>query len=420
MRELRAALVKEVLLLRRDVGALVILFLMPLLLVVCVSLVQHGTFKSMTDAQVDVLLVDRDHGRVGQHLREALIASGRFKVHVVGDVDSAKAATASGKNQLAIVLPAELTERTHHQARAQVNKLMVRMELTEDSVQEMPTDSGEAVLLYFDPATQPAFRATVKMGLHQVMLRVETEEMIATLEEEMDVEPDTVPVVMNGFIPLVEQAVQEDRGPEPDSTQHNVPAWTVFAIFFLIVPLSIGLVKEKVQRTFVRLKASGASTTVFLLSKVIVYLAVALLQFTAILLLGVFLFPLLGLPGLAVAGHLPLLYLTALLIGLAAIGLGALIGAVTTSHEQAAPFGATLVVILSAIGGIWVPVFAMPPVMQHLALFSPLNWGLSSFYTVLLRNGSLGDLLPWFSALLLFFVATASIAVHQYAKKTGH
>lgn len=420
MRELRAALVKEVLLLRRDVGALVILFLMPLLLVVCVSLVQHGTFKSMTDAQVDAVLVDRDHDRVGQHLREALIASGRFKIRVVGDVDSAKAATASGKKQLAIVLPAKLTERTHHQARAQVNKLMVRMELAESAVQEMPTDTGEAVLLYFDPATQPAFRAAVKMGLHQVMLRVETEEMIATLEEEMDVKPDTVAVALNGFIPLVEQGVQENLGPEPDSTQHNVPAWTVFAIFFLIVPLSIGLVKEKVQRTFVRLKASGASTTVFLLSKVIVYLAVALLQFTAILLLGIFLFPLLGLPGLAVAGHLPLLYLTALLIGLAAIGLGALIGAMTTSHEQAAPFGATLVVILSAIGGIWVPVFAMPPVMQHLALFSPLNWGLNSFYTVLLRNGSFADLLPWFSALLLFFVATASIAVLQYAKKTGH
>jgi len=256
------------------------------------------------------------------------------------------------------------------------------------------------------------------MGLQQVMLRVETEELITTLEEEMDVKPDAETVEMNGFIPLEEQAVKQDIGPEPDSTQHNVPAWTVFAIFFLIVPLSIGLVKEKVQRTFIRLKASGTSASVFMLSKVVVYLGVALLQFTSILLLGVFLFPYLGLPGLAVAGHLPLLYLTALMIGLAAIGLGALIGAVSTSHEQAAPFGATLVVILSAIGGIWVPVFAMPPVMQKLSLFSPLNWGLSAFHEVLLRHGTLTDLLPWFSALLLFFAVTAAIAVHQYAKKS--
>ena len=117
-------------------------------------------------------------------------------------------------------------------------------------------------------------------------------------------------------------------------------------------------------------------------------------------------------------GRRPLLYPSALLLGWAAIGRGALIGAVSTSHEQAAPFGATLVVILSAIGGIWVPVFAMPPVMQKLSLFSPLNWGLSAFHEVLLRHGTLTDLLPWFSALLLFFAVTAAIAVHQYAKKS--
>ena len=66
--------------LRRDVGALIILFVMPLLLVVCISMVQHGTFKSMTEAQVDAVLVDRDHGRVAQHLREALTGSGRFNI----------------------------------------------------------------------------------------------------------------------------------------------------------------------------------------------------------------------------------------------------------------------------------------------------------------------------------------------------
>ena len=55
MREFRASLVKEVLLLRRDLGALVILFVMPLLLVVSVSMVQHGTFRSMTEVQVDAL-----------------------------------------------------------------------------------------------------------------------------------------------------------------------------------------------------------------------------------------------------------------------------------------------------------------------------------------------------------------------------
>ena len=95
-----------------------------------------------------------------------------------------------------------------------------------------------------------------------------------------------------------------------------------------------------------------------------------------------------------------------------------MVGALSRSQQQSAVLGSTCVVILSAIGGIWVPVFAMPPVMQKLSLFSPLNWGLSAFHEVLLRHGTLTDLLPWFSALLLFFAVTAAIAVHQYAKKS--
>ena len=142
MREFRASLVKEVLVLRRDVGALIILFVMPLLLVVCISMVQHGTFKSMTEAQVDAVLVDRDHGRVAQHLREALTGSGRFNIRVIGEMHSAKATALAGKAQLAILLPERLSKHTHGLVSAQVHKLMVRMDLVQDTLPEPLPGSG--------------------------------------------------------------------------------------------------------------------------------------------------------------------------------------------------------------------------------------------------------------------------------------
>ena len=52
-------------------------------------------------------------------------------------------------------------------------------------------------------------------------------------------------------------------------------------------------------------------------------------------------------------------------------------------------FGAVSVVIAAAIGGIMVPVFAMPPVMQTISIFSPLSWGLNAFLDVFVRGGSL-------------------------------
>lgn len=57
-------------------------------------------------------------------------------------------------------------------------------------------------------------------------------------------------------------------------------------------------------------------------------------------------------------------YWLLVLWGWLVIGFGIAIGTVAKTQEQSAPFGATAVVILAAIGGVWVPVFMMPRVMQ--------------------------------------------------------
>ena len=129
------------------------------------------------------------------------------------------------------------------------------------------------------------------------------------------------------------------------------------------------------------------------------------------LLVGIYLFPAIGLPGVDVSGKIMMLYVVALFSGLAAIGLGLLLGTIARTQEQAAPFGATLVVILAALGGVWVPVFVMPKFMQVISKISPMNWGLEAFYNVFLRNVSFVKILPEISLLLFFFLVTILIAI---------
>ena len=168
--------------------------------------------------------------------------------------------------------------------------------------------------------------------------------------------------------------------------QHNVPAWTLFAIFFIVIPLSINMVKEKTQGTFIRLRTNPVSNRIVLAGKTVMYLIICLIQFYMMVAVAIFLFPHLGLPALNVEGNLILMSVVALFSGLAAIGFGILLGTIAKTQEQSAPFGATAVIILAAIGGVWVPVFAMPKIMQIIAQSSPMNWGLEAFYDVLLRN----------------------------------
>jgi len=171
------------------------------------------------------------------------------------------------------------------------------------------------------------------------------------------------------------------------------------------------MVKEKNQGTFVRLRTNPVSYATVLGGKTIVFLSVALVQFALMLLVGVFIFPILGLPQLNVTGRLPLLFTVAFFAGLAAVGLGLLLGTLAKTQEQSAPFAATFVVILAAIGGVWVPVFAMPKIMQTLSQLSPMNWGLNAFYDVFLRDVGLSEIIPEISLLTLFFVATVALAI---------
>ena len=129
------------------------------------------------------------------------------------------------------------------------------------------------------------------------------------------------------------------------------------------------------------------------------------------LLIGLYLFPYMGLPDLEINGSYYLLFLIAVFSGLSAIGLGILIGTVANTQQQSAPFGATMVVILAAFGGLWIPVFAMPGILRFIAGISPMNWGLDGFYDVIIRNSSFVQILPEISLLGFFFVLMLSISI---------
>ena len=74
------SVVKEFLLLKRDLGGLIILFIMPLVLVITVTLIQDSTFKAVSDTKIQILLVDKDKGAVSKTVFDNLEKSNLFTV----------------------------------------------------------------------------------------------------------------------------------------------------------------------------------------------------------------------------------------------------------------------------------------------------------------------------------------------------
>jgi ABC-2 type transport system permease protein len=148
------------------------------------------------------------------------------------------------------------------------------------------------------------------------------------------------------------------------------------------------------------------SYMIVILGKMLMYVFVSLIQFALMLCVGLFILPLMGLPQLNIGDNLPVLFLVAFSAGLAATGFGLLVGTIATSHDQASLFGAVFVIILAAIGGVWVPTFVMPEVMKQISVISPLNWGLEAFYGIFLRNFGFKEVFPEVAKLLTFFLVS--------------
>ncbi len=407
---------KEITLIIRDLGGLIVLFLMPLLLILIVTFVQDGAYKAISKEKTSILLVDNDKGEISHKIKEILNNSDIFNIvtqqnnQPINEVQ-AQQKVLKGEYLMAIIIPENLSSIIKNQVSNNVNNIINTF--TGDKIQGIENKGviNNEIRLYFDPTLQISFKENIKINIDKIIYSIENQYIYEAFQQQLEVENIELSQKIISFKEINPKVNQEEEK-LPNSVQHNVPAWALFAIFFIVIPLSSNIVKEKLQGTGLRVFTSPQPYSFFLLGKIITYLIISVLQFILMLLVGLYFFPLLGLPALDISGKLLLLLFVAMASGLSAISIGILLGTLASTQEQSAPLGATLTVILAAIGGIWVPVFAMPHIMQIISKISPMHWALQAFYDILLRDGNFLLILPKVSLLLGFSIVCFLIAIY--------
>lgn len=411
--------IKEILLLKRDIGGIVIIFVMPLLLIVTITLIQDSTFKNLEGSKIPIIFIDNDKSEVSKNIKKELENSKTFQLLTNFNEKSAQNAVFSGEYQMAIVIPENLTKDLNSNIENKVQKIVSSFGLETDSTATQKTVSkAKDIHLYFDPATNSGFKSSVMNSVNKMVFEIENKKIYKSFQDQLgtteNLEENKNLISFREITPK-----KGDAEVLPNSVQHNVPAWTLFAIFFIVVPLSINLVKEKSQGTSVRVRVSPTPYFIHILGKTFTYLIICIIQFLLMVAVGIYLFPYMDLPAFDVSGKMFQLIVVTLFAGLAAIGFGVLLGTIADTQEQSAPFGATSVVVLAAIGGIWVPVFLMPEFMQHVAKFSPMNWGLNAYYDIILRNSGIGNIGKELALLFAFYIAMVAISIFYERKQNA-
>ncbi len=405
MFKLWATIKKDFRILTRDKVGIALMFVMPIILVIVVTSIQNSTFQLVNKNKLPILISNQDTGQASKQLIITLNKIGMFKVWQAPKNQTAASLADSMHSKdamLAVVIPPNFSAKVSAKSKNVAAKAMNSFGLQSDTLKN-PDDNIDPLTLYYNTILQESLRLSVKGGLQSALQMVESRETLRTLYfslNEKELPQKLEDEMLNNRTPINDIPVSKDGTRRtPNATQHNVPAWTIFAMFFVIMSLGGSVVREKVSGSFIRLKTLPTNYMVGLLSKQITYLGVTVLQAFVIFSLGIWLFPFMGLPALNPPSDMLALIITTLVCGWCAVSYSICIGVFTDTQEQANGFGAVSIVILASIGGLMVPSFAMQGTFKSAANLSPMHWCLEAYYSLFLEGGQLKDVVNNLAAL---------------------
>jgi ABC-2 type transport system permease protein len=397
---------KELRLLGRDRSGLLLLFAMPAVLVVVITLVQDNVFKDQGGTRLEGVVVDRDGGQVARDLIHRLeqvpmLSLTRAADGVPEGVDALRQTVQAGGYRFGVVIPAGLSASVQGRVDEEFQRIFSGQNGAEAPADEVPPE----VTLYLDPTMTGGYRSAVAGALEQALTAVQLQLRMSALEQGLN---RRIAPLDASFVRITEK--RSGRG-VPTAVQQNVPAWALFGMFFIAVPLAGGLIRERRQGIAARLTTMPVSRLTLLAGKLCAYACVCLVQFVLIVLVGKWLLPRLGTAALDMGDAHGAVALVVLCSALAATGFGVMLGTLARTQEQATTLGPIAVVIAAALGGLMVPVFAMPAGMQALSRISPLAWGHDAFMELFVRGGDASAVTGQVTSLLLFFAATLLVAM---------
>ncbi len=415
MHKLIATIRKDLRILMRDKIGLALMFGMPVLLVLVITKIQNSTFELVNKNKIELLVANRDSGKTSIDMISAIDKIGMFKLIPVSKEESDQQLTdrMHAKDALlTLILPNDFSAQIAARTKKVTAGALNSFGLEGGDTLNQAAKTADPVTLYYHPILEESFRRSVQGALHSALQMVESKQVLQQLyfsitEKQLSASMENE--LLNNQSPILEIPISRDGNRSiPNTSQHNVPAWTIFAMFFVVLSLGSGIVREKLSGSFTRLRTLPTPYWLALLSKQLTYLFVTMLQAVLIFSIGAWLFPYMNLPALALPADLTGLFVVSFFCGWCAVSYAVCVGVFAETQEQANGFGAVSIVILAALGGLMVPSFAMPDSFQTIIKLSPLHWCLEAYYGLFLERGTLQHVLtsiiPIIGITLLFQV----------------
>lgn len=399
----------------KDHGAVLLLFLMPLLFIAVLSgaLTGIGAEQDEEDTRIPIPVVDLDGGEAARALLDGIDRAGGLRIEPYEDEDEALALLDEKEILRALIIPADFT--ADFEANEQATLRLV-------SHPDASAEETEAIRLVIDGVSSDMslesqlIASLEQMGEMQAAAPSDqqaftTQRIVGQARSQFERARTQPLVVVSERLPGRTAADAEEM---EDLERFAVPGLAVLFVFLSAQTAARSIYDEKRVGSFRRLLAAPMSKASLLTGKMLPAFLMALVQTVVILAFGTVGLRMLGLTPLTL-GTAPLaLVLVAVVVALCVSGFGILIAAIARTENQISGLSNVLLWVMGILGGGIVPLFLMERFLGPLPWVVPHYWAIRAYNDLLIRGLGLEDVIVEIVVLLGFTALFFAIGLWRF------
>jgi len=156
----------------------------------------------------------------------------------------------------------------------------------------------------------------------------------------------------------------------------SVAGTAVMMLLFSVAAIGGSLLDEKQEGVLKKLLCSPIPPNYILFGKLVFANIISIIQLIIMFVYAWLVF------GLDIMHHLPSLVLMIFSIAYACSGFGIVLASFAKTRQQVQGYSTLIVLVMSSIGGSMIPIFAMPEIIQKIAVLSVNYWGIQGIYDI--------------------------------------
>jgi ABC-2 type transport system permease protein len=427
LRAWRAMVRKDLLLFFTDRRSVIMSFAAPIAIASFFGFIFSGNQSSET-ARVPVRVVDQDGSVISKAIVQGLSADKSLAV-TGGSLDESREAVRRGKTTVAVVVPAGFGDAAGQAlfggvAKPQLELLydpshgvelaMVRGLLTEHVMQAVSAemfggDQGRRL-------SQQALEQLRSSGGMAEGDRRALADMLGAVNRWYErgaasPAPGASPVASRGLaMPYTvhEEAVTVRTGVPYNGFAHSFGGMGVQFLLFACIDLAIGMLLERQQGLWKRLRAAPLSRGLLLAGKGTSGALIALMSLWVTFAFGMAVFR------IRIEGSWIAFVGVCVATAVMASCFGLLIAALGKTPQATRGVAILAVLLMVMLGGAWVPSFVFPAWLQRVTLVVPARWAVDGLDATTWRGASLAATLPTIGVLLGFAALFGALAVARF------